>query len=177
VTWANFEYGENASLELSALVTALNYPDEINTAVTVGIYGPNGALITSSTEVNPVGVNPNAPNATAPSGATANQVVSPLEGAGVQFTSNTDNISISQGALFSVAFVANHTLWVQGWSEAYRAQGTGLNHGQCPWEVPATYEGTIGQSTTLPQALPQPSFESSFELAIGGDATWQIQSA
>jgi hypothetical protein len=146
------------------------YAHEDGTLINLGIYGPNGNLVANDTDSMP------GHSTTGSSNFTANQVMSfPSNAPQVGLAADVSKYNISEGSDFTVALVANHSLWVAGWTAANRTGGTGLAYGQSPWEVPVTYEAPVGQYTALPSILPQPSFESSFELGVGGVANWTVE--
>lgn len=168
MTWATFIYGANMSSILEAQIQVWGYSHEDGTSVEVGIYNTYGNLVTSAANSIP---GPSSGNISA--NFTANQVIAfpsntPQINLGVQI----DQASISKGSEFTVAFVANHSLWIEGWTNQDRAVS---GYQPAPWEIPITYETAVAQYSALPSALPQPSLQSSFEIAIVGNADWNIE--
>jgi hypothetical protein len=178
LTWIQFVFETSAgSLRNSVLAQLEVYVSsgytEMN--VTIGMYGPDGNLMSADSYVPPLSNCHIAPcEALGNASITPNQVMSMQNFTGQaseSFPVDPANVTLPQGSVFYVAFVANQSIWVGGFSAPDRSGGTGLQYGQFPWEAPATYEGPMGQqqNATLPNSLPAPALTTSFETCIGGD--------
>jgi hypothetical protein len=180
VAWVPMVFDTNASSyqgnSMLADVVLFLYADYTGLNLTVGIYGPNGSLISPNDPLQEPSNFCQAPcNLSATPNGTANQIVSlpnwqhMAEG---EFPVLATNLTLAQGSTFYVALVATHAIWAGGFSPSDREGGSGLQYGQSPWEAPVTYEGAVGQQTdaALPSSLPQAEFSSSFETSIYGYA-------
>jgi hypothetical protein len=82
-----------------------------------------------------------------------------------EFPAQANKLTLAQGSVFSVAFVADHSIWITGWTTAERSMGTGAAYGLSSFQLPNTYEAS-GTYTTVLTSLPQPGVTLSFESSI-----------
>lgn len=169
LVWVNMVYPQNTSYALSAAFTIYLFTDDSNVNMTTAVYGSNGALLLNSSYTMPDFCNPTCVKGIGPdpnSNATSNQVISIANNTlSSDFPAQANKLTLSQGSVFSVAFVADHSIWVTGWTTADRSMGTGPAYGQSSFQLPNTYEAS-STYTMVPASLPQPSVTLSFESSV-----------
>jgi hypothetical protein len=182
LTWIPFVFDTSTvsmpNNQFLAQLGAYLYSDYAGMNISVGVYGPDGIFINADPIRLPSNWCNQAPctwMGTSPNGA-PNQIM-PNESAKATgtFPVSLSNLTLQQGDIFYVAFVANHPIWIGGFSTSDRSGGSGLQYGQSPWETPVTDEASMGQlSVKLPPSLPPPALTSSFEIAISGTVSTPI---
>jgi hypothetical protein len=172
LVWTDFTYGASNSNSIAGIINFYPYADDGGVNVTVAIYGADGNLLGKSLTTFPsacqIDEDCNSLGNT-PSG-TINQIMSMHDTFTTSCGVQLGNKNLPEGSTFSIALIADHALWLAGWSAADRANGTGPQNGQTPWQTPSTFD--TPNITSMPTTLPQAASTSTFEVNFSGTAEY-----
>jgi hypothetical protein len=171
LVWANFRLNGITNYTegfVTGVFILYPFPGSIGASVNVEIYA-NGVLNENETSFVPdTNYKMNAsliPSATSPNSIFALTGMTP--GVAVSVQSSTP-LSFD-GTVISIAFLCNRGIWLAGWTQDDKLEGSNLQYGDSVGQLAGTYEAVEPANLFPPNLIPQATTTLTFEIQVSGE--------